>query len=787
MTSRAKSKPKQRNGKQDKARRRLLWSVPAALLLTLAGALALAFVDANWRFARSSPEAPVRVMSASFALVEGASLTREDLVARLHRLGYREVEGTPRVPGEYARRMRGFDIALNHFDSPAGPVPARTVRVRLGGHRVSGVEDAATGRAIADASLDPEPLGILSGDVHEDRLLLGLGEMPDNLRRAVIAVEDRRFLSHPGFDVLGILRALLANVRHGEVVQGGSTITQQLAKNLYHDQDERTVTRKIWETLAAISLEMAHSKDEILERYLNEVYLAQRGPVAIIGVGAAANHYFGKEARYLDLPEAALLAGLIQSPGRYHPYRHPDAAVERRNVVLALMREAGFISEAERAKAAAARLTLREEPSRDSRQAPYFVDYVADELHRAGRETPGGAGLTVFTTLDPLLQDRAEQALQARLAKDETSYRHLRPLPGGSLQGAVVALRPSDGAILAMVGGRDYARSQFNRIAQAHRQPGSLFKPFVYLAGFARAQQDGAATFTPATVLDDEPLEMEVNDTLWAPHDFDDQFRGKVSARQALAQSLNVPTIRAAQQIGLQEVVRTAQEAGISSPLEAVPSLALGTFEVTPLEIAAAFTTFANEGERASPRAIEAIVDQRGKRHPVPPTDKRHAASAQATYLTLDMMRDVLRYGTGAGLADWHLEGDLAGKTGTTDEGRDAWFLGMSPDLLALVWVGFDNNRPLRLGGSTLALPIWGDFAKGAGIDPDSRFAEPEGLVREDVDPTTGLRAGWRCPDSVSELFIEGSEPERCEHERPLASWAHRLFHWFKRDRDQVE
>jgi penicillin-binding protein 1B len=252
--------------------------------------------------------------------------------------------------------------------------------------------------------------------VHEERLLLALGEMPENLRHAVIAVEDRRFLSHPGFDLLGIMRALVANVRHGEVVQGGSTITQQLAKNLYHSQDQRTITRKIWETLAAVSLEMAHSKDEILERYLNEVYLAQRGPVAIIGVGAASNHYFGKEARYLDLPEAALLAGLIQSPGRYHPYRHPDAAIERRNVVLALMRDAGFISEAERAKAAAARLTLREEPSHDPRQAPYFVDYVADELRRAGRGAVDGAGLTVFTTLDPLLQERAEQALQARLA-----------------------------------------------------------------------------------------------------------------------------------------------------------------------------------------------------------------------------------------------------------------------------------------------------------------------------------------------------------------------------------
>ena len=767
-------------------RRRLLWGAPFALLLTLAGALALAFVDANWRFARRAPEPPVRVLSASFALREGTVLSREDLVARLHRLGYREVEGKPRVPGEYARRMRSFDIALNRFDSPAGPVPARTVRVRLGGRRVSGVEDEDTGRRIEDAGLEPEPLGVLSGDVHEERLLLGLGEIPDNLRHAVIAIEDRRFLSHPGFDVLGILRALLANVRHGEVVQGGSTITQQLAKNLYHSQDQRTVTRKIWETLAAVSLEMAHSKDEILERYLNEVYLAQRGPVAIIGVGAASNHYFGKEARYLDLPEAALLAGLIQSPGRYHPYRHPDAAIERRNLVLAQMREAGFITEAERARAAAARLTLREEPSHDPRQAPYFVDYVADELRRAGRDA-SGAGLVVFTTLDPLLQERAEEALQARLAKDETSFRHLRPLPGGSIQGALVALRPSDGAILAMVGGRDYARSQFNRVAQAHRQPGSLFKPFVYLAGFARSQDDGVATFTPATVLDDEPLEMEVGDTLWAPHNFDEEFRGKVSARTALAQSLNVPTIRAAEQIGLGEVVRTAQRAGISSPLEAVPSIALGTFEVTPLEIAAAFTTFANEGELSSPRAIEAIVDQRGKRHPIPPVARRHAATAQATYLTLDMMRDVLRYGTGAGLADWRIEGDLAGKTGTTDEGRDAWFLGMSPDILALAWVGFDNNRPLRLGGSTLALPIWADFANGAGIEPDSRFAEPEGLVREDVDPTTGLRAGWRCPDSVSELFIEGSEPERCEHERPLTSWAHRLFHWFKRDREQVE
>src|SRR5262245_29355741 len=637
-----------KNGKRgagSSRRRALLWGVPIAALAMVAGAFTIAFIDANWRFSRQVSAPPVRVLSTAFALREDMRLSRDDLVARLQRLGYRQVEGRPAIPGQYSIRFRSIEIARNRFDGPEGPVEPQLARVRLGASRIGNVEDAETGRDIKDFRLEPEPLGFLSVEAHEERRYLPIADVPEVLKRAVIAVEDRRFLSHPGFDPVGILRALIANLRHGEVVQGGSTITQQLAKNLYHAQDRRTVGNKIWETLAAMGIELARTKDAILERYLNEVYLAQRGPMAIVGVGAAAQHYFGKDVRYVDLPEAALLAGLIQSPGHYHPYRHPDAARERRDVVLNLMGEAGFITEAERVAAAAAPLRLRPEPSHDPRQAPYFVDHVSEEPRLAGIDDDSSAGLTVFTTLDPLLQARAERALESRLTKDEKTWKQLRPLPGGSLQGALLALRPADGAIVAMVGGRDYQRSQFNRTTQAHRQPGSLFKPFVYVAGFQRAQEEGEASFTPATVLDDSPLEEEVAGKLWAPHNFDEEFRGPVSARQALAHSLNVPTIRAAEQIGLREVVRAARRCGIESPLEPVPSIALGTFEVTPLEIAAAFTAFANEGERRGARSIEAVVDGSGKRRALPEPERKRATTAQAAYLTLDLMRDVVRQG----------------------------------------------------------------------------------------------------------------------------------------------
>ncbi|HEU4403264.1 MAG TPA: PBP1A family penicillin-binding protein [Candidatus Polarisedimenticolia bacterium] len=764
---------------------RLLLRLAVGASVALAGVLSVAFIDANWRFAHLEVAAPARLFSSSYPLTDGMTLSRDDLAERLIRLGYRKVEGHPRTPGEFSLRFRAFEIYLNGFEYPEGPAAATPTRVKVGFGRVGRIENLTTGETLESARLEPEELGTLSGDVHEERLPVDIADLPRSLLDAVVAVEDRRFYSHPGIDPRAVLRALFANVRNGEVVQGGSTITQQLAKNLYPNNGERTLTRKVWETLAALSLEALHGKKQILERYLNQIYLAQRGPISIVGVGAASRHYFGQDPRYLDLPDAALLAGLIQSPGRYHPYRHAAAARERRNLALKLMWDEGFINETDYRAACAAPLRLRPEPSHDPRRAPYFIDYVAQQMQDLGLRDPAShTGLRVFTTLDPLLQARAETTLERSLRGFETGYRQLRPMPGGAIQGALVALRPADGSILAMVGGRDYAQSQFNRVAQAHRQPGSLFKPFVYLAGFRRAQEARDSSFTAATVLDDSPLEMEVAGQPWSPRNFDEEYRGPVSARQALAQSLNVPTIRAAGMIGLDEVIRTARRCGIGSPLQPVPSIALGTFEVTPLEMASAFTTIATLGTRAAPRAITAMVDDSGRPLDAPGVKRDTVVTPQAAYLTLDLMRDVVRYGTGAGLQAYGIEGEFAGKTGTTDDGRDAWFVGFSPDYLALTWVGFDNNRPLRLGGSALALPIWAEVAKRAGLDDGRRWEAPEGFVEEEIDPTTGQLAGSRCPETAREIFIAGTEPtEICEHQSaPTESWATRFLNWFRRD-----
>jgi penicillin-binding protein 1B len=762
---------------------RLLLRLGLALALVLAGLLTLAFIDGNWRFDHLEAAAPARVFSAPFLLAEDVAIAREDLQERLSRLGYRKVEGHPGTPGEYSVRFRSCEIYLNAFEYPWGKTEATPLRVRTSFGRIGSIENLATGDRVEQALLEPESLGTLSGNVSEERIAVSIDDLPKTLLDAVIAVEDRRFNRHTGIDPRALVRALFANVKSGEVVQGGSTITQQLAKNLYPG-GERTVARKIWEALAAVSLEAFHSKDEILERYLHQIYLAQRGPTSIIGAGAAARHYFGKDANYLDLPESALLAGLIQSPGRYHPYRHPRAARERRDLVLKLMLEEGFITREQHREASAAPLLLRPEPAADARHAPYFIDYVAQQLQEEGLRDPASRlGIRVFTTVDPLLQARAEKTLAAGLAQYEKDYRHLRPLPGGELQGAFVALRPSDGSILAMVGGRNYSRSQFNRIAQAHRQPGSAFKPFVYLAGFEKAQAERTPLFTAATVLDDSPLEMEVAGEPWAPQNFDQEYRGPVSARQALAQSLNVPTIRAAEMIGLRDIVRSARNDGIESRLQAVPSIALGTFEIVPLELASAYTTIANLGTRVIPRALVAVVDDSGKVFSVPIRPSQQASTPQAAYLTLDLMRDVVRHGTGAGIWAYGIEGEFAGKTGTTDDGRDAWFVGFNPDFLGLAWVGFDNNRPLRLGGSALALPIWAQIARGAGLDGDRRWETPPGIVDLEIDPTTGQQANGRCPDTVTEIFIEGTEPPECEsHQGGLDSWVTRLVNWFGRD-----
>ncbi|MCI0656317.1 MAG: transglycosylase domain-containing protein, partial [Acidobacteria bacterium] len=541
------------------------------------------------------------------------------------------------------------------------------------GNQIRRITSLDSGKHLETVRIEPELIATFYQEVQEERTWYSLEQFPEELRRAVLSVEDRNYFRHAGVDPRGVARALLVDVSKRRAVQGGSTITQQLAKNLYANR-KRDLIRKALETAAAVLLEARYTKKQILEAYLNEVYMGQRGPVAVSGMGEAARFYFRKRPSELTLNESALLAGMISSPGMYNPYRHPQAALARRNRVLKSMVETGDLKEKAYLAAKSKDLGVTRQRSVNYR-APYLVDFLEEEVRRVFPDSPpSGAGLRIFSTVDPDLQEQAEEALGAGLERLERGYPVLRKNRAGSLQGALVALRVSDGSILALVGGRDYRVSQFNRTYQAHRQPGSLFKPFVYLAGFDRAQFDPSFSFSAATPLDDSPLELVSGGKPYSPQNYDHEFHGTVTARRALEESINVATIRAATQVGLDHVSTLARRCGVESPLPQVPSLALGTAEVTPLEMAAAYTTLASGGIRNPVRAIRAVTDRHGRSlEPEDPPSTR-ILSPQAAYLITDLLKGVLTRGTASSAASLGFSGVAAGKTGTTDDLRDAWF-----------------------------------------------------------------------------------------------------------------
>jgi penicillin-binding protein 1B len=768
--------------------RLLLASLLPLSILAVVGMLVLTVVSYRVaaRFEAREHESPTRILGRAVQLRPGALLPQDDLMGRLRRLGYRQVKSEPTRPGEF-RAGPTMAVHLRAFDGPDGQVPARLVRLRHSGSRLRDVEDAGTGQRLDDGvPLEPETLTTLYGEVHEDRTVLPLAEFPKHLVDAVLVTEDQHFYSHPGVDPTGMLRAMLTNVRSGSIKQGGSTITQQLAKNLFFDQ-RRAWTRKMSEAVVAVILEARYSKERLLQAYLNEIYLGQRGPVSIRGFAQAASFYFGKDVRFLDLSEAAALAGLIRAPGLYNPFVRMDRCVERRDQVLAAMEEEKKITAAQRSTARAQKLKLRKEaggPAKTTRG----MSFVADQVRQTYEEQSGGdfttAGLRIHTTIDAGMQRRAEEALSRGIAQLERTYSRLRRKDAARrLQGGLVALDPRDGSVLALVGGRDYASNQFNHITQAHRQPGSLFKPFVYVAGYEAGAEAGWGedAFTPATQLDDSPLERREGGKLWAPANYDNEFRGPVTAQMALEQSLNVPTVRAAELIGMAGVIDAARRAGISSPLKPYASLALGAQEVTPLEIAAAYGTLAHGGLRTEPVIIQAVRDAKGdalSRHE--PKAPRRAISPQAAYLVTVALQGAFDRGTAASARALGFTGTAAGKTGTTDDYRDAWFAGYTPDLLALVWVGFDDGSSTGLTGAQAALPIWVDFIRQVGAETSDPFLEPSGIVWEKVDPLSGGLARWSCDDTRWMAFIEGAEPTgKCSLH---GGW---FGSWWNRDRDR--
>ena len=729
------------------------------------------------RFEARERESPTRLYGRIARAGEGKMMPASEIVAGLKRLGYRQARSNPTTPGEYRQDGRKLTIYIRSFLAPGSESAARAVTIRHRGPRIVSVEDADTGATVDEVALEPEVLTTLYGPQQEDRTLLPLAEFPKPLVSAVLVTEDRHFFSHPGVDPLGMTRAAVANMRNRSIVQGGSTVTQQLAKNLFFDQ-RRTWSRKLAEAGVAFMLETRYSKDRILQAYLNEVYLGQRGSVSIRGFAEAASFYFGKDVRFLNLSECATLAGLIRAPGLYNPFLHRERARERRDQVLAAMEESGAITAAERKTAQAVALKVRksdgDRPS--SRAVSYLADYIRQMLDEDTASDLSRAGVRVFTTVDPALQRRAEESLSRGIADLEGTYARLRRRgrQANPLQGAMVVLDPKDGSVLAMVGGRDYATSQFNRITQARRQPGSLFKPFVYLAGYEAAESAGwtEEAFTPATSLDDSPFEIKSGGKLWAPANYDNEFRGPVTAQMALEQSLNIPTVRAAQLIGLKTVVATAKDAGIESPLKPYPSLALGAQEVSPLEMASAYATIANGGIRHRPALVTAIEDADGRRIFTRQLDSSTVLSSTATYLVTVGLQGAVDRGTAASARSLGFDGTAAGKTGTTDEYRDAWFAGYTPDLLALVWVGFDDGTSTGLTGAQAALPIWVSFMDRSGVESSDPFEEPGGIVWERVDPASGGLARWSCPDAQWMAFQEGLEPvDRCSLHGWFGGW----------------
>ena len=702
---------------------------------------------------------PSRVYSAPTILYPGLDWKLVDLRGALERLGYREALDTRSLPpGQYAWGEHRVRVHLRAFEHPSRPEPARDVVLRLRGSTIAQIRSLPGGGEMGAILLEPEQIGAYYGPHREQRELVQLEQLPRHLIDAVLAVEDQRFESHPGIDLQRIVGAMLANLRAGSIRQGGSTLTQQLVKNFFLTP-ERTYRRKLQEALMALLVEARYDKKAILETYLNEIYLGQRGATAIHGVGEATRLYFGKSAVHLSIAESGLLAAIIQSPNGISPYREPERAVQRRNLVLELMFDQGRIDEAAYRKAL-------DEPLRLAAVTPEPGDarYFLDLLRRQLAETyPAGAltveGLHVYSTLDRRLQRLAAISLRDGIREIERSHAELVVEdPARALQGCLIALRPQTGELLALIGGRDYGVSQFDRCTQARRQPGSVFKPFVYIA--ALEPVGGTPHITLASFLDDSPFEVETRDGSWQPRNYDDTFHETVTVREALEGSFNVATARLAQEIGVRRVVQVARRLGVKSPLPAVPSLALGTAELSPLEVARAYATIANGGVRPEIQSFEDVVNRDGRVLERRRLSFERVLDAGTAYLVTSLLEGVAERGTAASVRAGGLRGPVAAKTGTTDDERDLWFVGYTPDLVAVVWLGFDEPRSVGLSSSRGALPIWRRFVESAtGGVVRGAFLRPPEIERVAIDPATGALALSGCPDRREEYFLAGTLP----------------------------
>ena len=699
-------------------------------------------------------EVPSILYGRPTELRAGDSLGNLRFAERLRRLSYKKVAGKPSAAGtwsEEADRIRIYtrDYRIEETPRTGGPVE---IGVRDG--RIESIVSSA-GVPLDAIHLEPEEIGRILGPRMESRRIVPLSAIPPTLQQAVLAAEDARFYSHHGIDAVGVGRALVTNLRERRFAQGGSTITQQLAKNFFLSP-KKTIGRKLREAELALALELRYPKKAILEMYLNKIYFGQEGPRGIYGIEEAAGFYFSKRAADLTLEEAATLAGVIRSPNRYSPFRAPAAAKERRNTVLARMRQLGMIGEEEYRRAARAPVRTRARRS-PANLAAYFADYIQrvteDDL---GGEKLFRTGYRFYTTLDPVQQAAAEEAVAKGLAEIEKTA-----LPAGEpLQAALVAVDPATGEMTAMVGGRAYGETQFNRAADSKRQPGSAFKPFVLLAAMELAAE-GKGKRTLSTIVSGDPVTVPGDKEPWTPSNFEGKRYGEITVRKTIEESVNTATARLALDVGLSEVVKTARAAGIRSPLSPVPSVALGSFEVTPVELAYAYATIASGGIRYDPFPLFSATTAAGETLTAAKVRWERALDPRAAYLTGYAMQGVLERGTAKSAKEMGIYFPASGKTGTTDRNRDSWFVGFTPDVVCAVWVGYDSGADTGLTGAKGGLRIWARFLRALypGSGPVT-LRTPDGIEFAEIDPESGFLATTACPQTLREGYLSGTAPK---------------------------
>lgn len=729
------------------ARPWLGWAVKLSIvgLVILAGFAIYLDAVVQEKFSGKRWTIPAKVYARPLELFVGQKLDKNDFLAELDALGYRRERS---VSGPGGASVAGNDIELHTrgFQFYEGAEQSQRLRVRFSGDFVAGLS-SANGSALPVARLEPVLIGGLYPAHNEDRILIKLDQVPPYLVETLVAVEDREFFNHFGVSPKSIARAVWVNLTAGQVRQGGSTLTQQLVKNFYLT-NERSMTRKITEAMMAVLLELHYDKQEILEAYLNEVFLGQDGRRAVHGFGLASQYFFGQPLAELKLPQVALLVGMVKGPTYYNPRRNPERALERRNLVLDLLAEQQVISADEAAKAKQAPLGVTRRGSMADSSYPAFLDLVKRQLREDYRdEDLTEEGLRVFTSFDPVLQLKAEQAMS------ETLKRLGKATEG--VEGAMIVTNPETGEIQAMLGSRQPGFAGFNRALDASRPIGSLIKPAIYLAALEKPSQ-----YTLTSLLEDEPFSVKGADgQVWKPQNYGRQAYGTVYLYQALANSYNLSTARLGLDLGVPNVLKTLERLGASPKWPAYPSMLLGAGGLRPIEVADMYQTLANGGFNTPLRGIRSVLTADGEPLKRYPFQIQQRFDPGAIYLTQYAMQRAMREGTGRSAYNRLPQSlNLAGKTGTTNDSRDSWFAGFSQDLLAVVWLGRDDNGKTSLTGATGALQVWTDFMRRADPLP-LQMPVPDNVTYAWVDARSGLGTDERCPDAVQMPYIRGSEP----------------------------